>query len=121
MDWKASQSESGDPIVMTFAALPLHMGITKYVIMALVIVLLVPMLISFLEREKQFDVFTVGDGTVCELPFSKEDSKCTEKFGKVFGELGSFYLKQLWMLLKPTLTIMILSSVLASLNMSCFF
>jgi uncharacterized membrane protein YraQ (UPF0718 family) len=105
-------------VMMTFAALPWYFGITKYVIVLLVIALFVPLLISFLEREKSLDIFTVDDGATCELPPMNLDLECDEKFGDVFWELARSYLSNVWMLLKPTFTIMMLASVLAALALT---
>jgi uncharacterized membrane protein YraQ (UPF0718 family) len=104
--------------MMTFAALPWYFGITKYVIVLLVIALFVPLLISFLEREQSLDIFTVDDGATCELPPMNLDLECDEKFGDVFWELARSYLSNVWMLLKPTFTIMMLASVLAALALT---
>src|SRR5260370_1541238 len=48
-------------VMMTFTALPLAMSITKYAILFLVILVIVPGVISLLERAKPFKPFTVGD------------------------------------------------------------
>lgn len=100
-------------VMMTFAALPWTMSLTKYAVLLLVILVLVPGLISRLERHKPLSVLTVGDeGTACALPPGSFD--CTETFRSVLIELGRDYAKNVWMLLKPTITIMLLASVTAS-------
>jgi uncharacterized membrane protein YraQ (UPF0718 family) len=97
-------------VMMTFMALPLAMSITKYAILLLVILVFVPALISRLERDKPLSVLTVGDeGTACALPPASLD--CTETFGAVLAELSREYAKNVWMLLKPTVTVMLLASV----------
>lgn len=100
-------------VMMTFMALPLAMGLTKYAVLLLVILVLVPALISRLERRKPLDVFTVSDaGEACSLPVAAAD--CTEPFGAVLRELATDYAKNIWMLLKPTLTIMLLASLVSA-------
>jgi uncharacterized membrane protein YraQ (UPF0718 family) len=97
-------------VMMTFLALPLAMSLTKYAVLLLVILVIVPGLISWLERNKPLSVLTTGDeGTACALPLASFD--CTETFGAVLKELGRDYARNVWMLLKPTVTIMLLASV----------
>src|SRR5437016_4891090 len=67
-------------VMMTFSALPFYFGFVKYVIMLLVILLLVPTLISWLERDKDLEVFTPGAETVCALPLDRVD--CTVSFAE---------------------------------------
>jgi uncharacterized membrane protein YraQ (UPF0718 family) len=105
-------SPNFNPVVvaMTFMALPLTMSLTKYALLILVILVIVPGLISWLERDKPLNVLTIGDeGTACALPLASLD--CSETFWAVLKELGRDYAKNAWMLLKPTLTIMLLASV----------
>jgi uncharacterized membrane protein YraQ (UPF0718 family) len=105
-------------VMMTFAALPWYFGITKYVVVLLVIAFFVPLLISLLEREKSLEILTVDDTATCELPPINSSLECDEKFGDVFRELAASYLSNVWMLLKPTFTIMMLASVLAALALT---
>jgi len=112
-------SPNFNPVVvtMTFMALPLTMSITKYAVLLLVILVGVPALISRLERDKPLVVLTVGDdGMACALPAAASD--CTERFWSVLQELTRDYAKNIWMLLKPTLVIMLLASVTASLMLT---
>src|SRR6266849_6288639 len=60
-----------------------YFGITKYVIVLLVIALFVPLLISLLERDKSLEIFTVDDGATCELLPINSSLECDEKFGDV--------------------------------------
>jgi uncharacterized membrane protein YraQ (UPF0718 family) len=100
-------------VMMTFMALPLTMSLTKYAVLLLVILVIVPGLISRLERDKPLSVLTVGDeGMACALPLASPD--CTETIWSVLKELGRDYAKNVWMLLKPTVTIMLLASVAAA-------
>ena len=96
-------------VMMTFVALPMSMSLTKYAILVLVIVGVVPALISWLERDRPLNVFAVGgDGASCEIPASAE---CTQPFWLVFEELAHDYGRNVWMLAKPTLTLMLLASL----------
>jgi uncharacterized membrane protein YraQ (UPF0718 family) len=104
-------------VMMTFMALPWAMSLAKYAVLLLVILVIVPGLISWLERNKPLSILTVGDeGTACALPLASLD--CTETFGSVLKELGRDYAKNAWMLLKPTVTIMLLASVASAALMS---
>jgi uncharacterized membrane protein YraQ (UPF0718 family) len=98
-------------VMMTFMALPLAMSVTKYTILLFVILVVVPTLIRWLEREKPLQVFTVGDEEAsCAIPLPPADD-CEERFTAVFKELAVDYGKHVWMLVKPTVTIMLLASV----------
>jgi uncharacterized membrane protein YraQ (UPF0718 family) len=100
-------------IAMTFVALPLVMGVTKYVIMLSVIVLVVPALISWLERSEPLKPFAIGnEGESCAVQLTTDE--CTEPFLPVFGEMARDYGKNVWMLVKPTITLMLLASVVSS-------
>ncbi|MBI3862844.1 MAG: permease [Planctomycetia bacterium] len=98
-------------VMMTFMALPLSMTLTKYGILLLVILVVVPSLIRWLERDKPLQPFTAGgEGESCEIKRPVADD-CREEFVTVFKELAVDFGKHVWMLLKPTLTIMLLASV----------
>jgi uncharacterized membrane protein YraQ (UPF0718 family) len=107
-------SPNFNPIVvaMTFMALPWAMSVTKYAILLLVILVIVPGVIAWLERKKPFKPFTVEDAPTCSIPTAKTD--CSEPFGLVFKELGLDYAKNIWMLVKPTITIMLLASIVSA-------
>jgi uncharacterized membrane protein YraQ (UPF0718 family) len=108
-------SPNFNPVVMmmTFVALPLAMSVTKYLILVLVIVVVVPSVIYWLERNKPLQVKTVVDDALsCSISSSIDE--CTEPFGRVFKELSLDYVKNVWMLVKPTITIMLLASLVAS-------
>jgi uncharacterized membrane protein YraQ (UPF0718 family) len=101
-------------VMMTFMALPLAMSITKYAILLLVILIVVPALIRWLERDKPLAVFTATDeavGCAINLPPPEE---CQERFLTVFSELTRDYGKHVWMLLRPTITLMLLASVVSA-------
>jgi uncharacterized membrane protein YraQ (UPF0718 family) len=101
-------------VMMTFMALPLAMSVTKYAVLLFVILIVVPSLIRWLERDKPLPVFTATDeaGT-CAIKLPPQD-ECQERFITVFGELARDFGKHVWMLLKPTITLMLLASVVAA-------
>lgn len=107
-------SPNFNPVVvaMTFAALPLAMGVTKYLILLAVIIGVVPALISWLERSQPLKPFAVGDGEACAVRIQGED--CTEPLWSVLVEMAREYGKNTWMLVKPTITLMVLASVISS-------
>jgi uncharacterized membrane protein YraQ (UPF0718 family) len=109
-------SPNFNPVVvtMTFVALPFAMGLTKYVILLLVILVVVPSLIRWLERDKPLPVFSSVDelGT-CAIKLPPPED-CQEPFRKVIRELAWDYGKHVWMLLKPTITLMLLASVVSA-------
>lgn len=100
-------------VMMTFMALPWTMSVTKYAILLMVILVVVPGVISWLERSKPLKPFTVGDdGATCAIPQTALD--CTEPLWRVLKELALDYAKNVWMLVKPTITIMLLASVISA-------
>jgi uncharacterized membrane protein YraQ (UPF0718 family) len=100
-------------VMMTFMALPLAMGITKYALLLFVILFVVPSLIRWLERDKPLPAFSaIDDGATCAITPPPED--CREPFLKVFGELARDFGKHVWMILKPTITLMLLASVVSA-------
>jgi uncharacterized membrane protein YraQ (UPF0718 family) len=101
-------------VMMTFMALPLAMSITKYAILLLVILFVVPSLIRWLERDKPLPVFTASaEAAVCAITLPPP-ARCEERFLTVLGELAKDYGKHVWMLLKPTITLMLLASVVSA-------
>ena len=106
-------SPNFNPVVvaMTFSALPLAMCLTKYAILLFVILVVVPTMIRWLERDEKLKPFGVGDeGATCELKLPPPDD-CQERFAAVFGELAKDFGKNVWMLVKPTITLMLLASL----------
>jgi uncharacterized membrane protein YraQ (UPF0718 family) len=109
-------SPNFNPVVfmMTFMALPLSMSIIKYTILLVVILGVVPSLIRWLERAKPLPVFTATDeAAACAITLSPRD-ECQERFVTVFDKLAKDYAKHVWMLLKPTITLMLLASVVSA-------
>src|SRR6516165_4385276 len=75
-------------VMMTFMALPLAMSITKYAILMIVILLVVPSLIRWLERDKPLPVLSaIDEATACAIKLPPPD-ECQERFLTVFGELA---------------------------------
>jgi uncharacterized membrane protein YraQ (UPF0718 family) len=108
-------SPNFNPVVvtMTFMALPLGMVITKYAILLLLIAVIVPSLIRFLERKQPLQVVTADeDAGACAIDLP--DGDCGQPFFAAFVELAREYRKNVWMLLKPTITLMLLASVAAA-------
>jgi uncharacterized membrane protein YraQ (UPF0718 family) len=108
-------SPNFNPVVMamTFTALPWAMGVTKYTILLVVIVFVVPQLITWLERQKPLKAFTVADDLAsCAMPAPATD--CSEPFWLVLQYSAIDYAKNVWMLVKPTVTLMVLASVVSS-------
>lgn len=100
-------------VMMTFMALPWTMSVTKYATLLLVILIVVPGIISWLERTKPLKPFSVGEeGASCGI--SLPSTECTEPFLSVLKELGLEFGKNVWMLAKPTITIMLLASLAAA-------
>lgn len=101
-------------VMMTFMAVPLAMGITKYAILLIVILFVVPSLIRWLERDKPLPVFSaIDEATTCAIKIPPPGD-CQEPFLRVFGELARDFAKHVWMLLKPTITLMLLASVVSA-------
>jgi uncharacterized membrane protein YraQ (UPF0718 family) len=100
-------------VMMTFAALPLAMSLTKYAVLLLVILVVVPGVIAWLERRKPLEMVTAGDAATCAIP-SVVTPECSEAFSSVFRELAKDHGQHVWMLLKPTITIMLLASVVSA-------
>ena len=108
-------SPNFNPVVvaMTFAAMPLAMSVTKYAILLFVILCLVPFVIKRLERDKLLPVLTVGnEGELRIRGLAPPD--CSEPFVSVLGEMARDYARNVWALAKPTLTLMLMASVVAS-------
>jgi uncharacterized membrane protein YraQ (UPF0718 family) len=109
-------SPNFNPVVvtMTFMALPLAMSVTKYAVLLFVILVVVPGLIRWLERNKPLQIKTAGDeGASCGVALPPPD-ECREGFFTVFKELALNYGKHVWMLVKPTITLMLLASIVSA-------
>lgn len=100
-------------VVMTIAALPLALVITKYIMLVLVIAAAVPLLVRWADRAAK-PLPTAGDLdiSVCAIDLRP---LCSQSFLQVLGHVGGIYLRHLWNLLRPTLLIMLGASFAASL------
>jgi uncharacterized membrane protein YraQ (UPF0718 family) len=105
-------------VLMTFTALPLAMSLTKYAVLLFVILVAVPSLIRWLERDKPLRVVTADDEAAsCAIKLPPPED-CQERFLSVFKELAAGFGRHVWMLLKPTLTIMLLASVVSAIMLT---
>lgn len=106
-------SPNFNPIVvmMSLAALPWPMNVAKFAALALLIVLFVPWVIGRLQREKPFDLLTSFEAESCTLPSSDTTRECLDTLPAVAAELFREWLRHVWMLLKPTIAIMLLMSI----------
>ena len=112
-------SPNFNPIVvmMTFSALPLSMFVTKYVLLLFVIAVFVPAAVGWLEKSGPLKLLPVDEhGGACEIPSSA--SPCEQSFLATLSELSTEFAKNVWMLLKPTIAIMLCMSVLAATLLS---
>jgi uncharacterized membrane protein YraQ (UPF0718 family) len=100
-------------VMMTFMALPWTMSVTKYALLLLIILVVVPGIISWLERTKPLKPFAVdGDGASCAITLP--GAECSEPFRSVIKELSREFGKNVWMLVKPTITIMLMASLVSA-------
>lgn len=107
-------SPNFNPIVMmmTFTALPLSMFVTKYALLLFVIAFLVPALVKWLEKDGPLKLLPVDErAAACDIPPAPA---CEQGFFAVLRELSVEFVKNVWMLLKPTIAIMLCMSVLAA-------
>jgi len=94
-------------------ALPWTMSLVKYGTLLLLIVVGVPALIAWLEHSRPFEVLaTGGDRESSSIPLAPTD--CRETLWSVFKELAHAYTRNVWMLVKPTPSVMLLASLLAA-------
>ncbi|HEY6349097.1 MAG TPA: permease [Candidatus Angelobacter sp.] len=101
-------------LTMTFAALPLAMALTKCAILLFVIIVGVPAILHRLERKNSFAGPTSnGEGESCALTVSPRNAS-DEHFLTVLGGLGKVYGKNVWMLVKPTVVLMLVGSFLSA-------
>ncbi|MDQ6666462.1 MAG: permease [Acidobacteriota bacterium] len=100
-------------IAITFTILPWYFGAVKYLVLLFVILFLVPRLIRFLEGRgalTPFRVNPVGASCSLELP----DQTCAKPFLNSVRQVFFIYAKHVWMLFKPTISLMLIASILAS-------
>jgi uncharacterized membrane protein YraQ (UPF0718 family) len=106
-------SPNFNPVVvtMTIVALPALMTATKYLMLALTIVVVVPAVIAWFERKSGEPEPDAEFEPVCAVDPTRPGR---ESFTEVVRSLGGQYAGHIWMLLKPTLTLMVLASFMAS-------
>ncbi len=107
-------SPTFNPVVvaMTFLFLPWYFGFAKYVLVCFVILVLVPRLIGYLESRRAVTPFTV-DASVSGACTLTSDP-CDIPFSQTLIEIAKDYATHLWMLLKPTIALMLIASVVSS-------
>lgn len=106
-------SPNFNPVVvaMTFAAFPPALVLTKYAILLAVILGIVPGLIGRMERRKTMAAIGLDPIPEAVAPPRPPD---TDSFGTAFQEFATELGKNTWGLVKPTVTTMVLASLLAS-------
>jgi uncharacterized membrane protein YraQ (UPF0718 family) len=107
-------SPSFNPVVVTmsFLALPLSMVAAKYAALLLVILIVVPSFIGLLERRHTLTAFAPQTDSAPSCTVRSELQP--QSFWGTFLELANEYRRNVWMLLKPTVTLMLAASVLAA-------
>lgn len=99
-------------VMMTFTALPLTVGVTKYGVLLAVIVGVVPLLVRWADRAKGAAAWPAlrppAEQLACPVILTPP---CSQTFLQVCGELGRDYLRHLWDLIKPTVAIMLIASL----------
>lgn len=102
-------------VMMTVMALPWQVSVAKYAVLLLVILVVVPTLIRWLERDKPLQIKTaIEEGVTCAIKLPSPDD-CQERFFGVLRELAADFQRHVWMLLKPTVTIMLLASIVSAI------
>ena len=56
---------------------------------------------------------TLHEGESCSIPLTPPED-CEERFTTVLAELAGVYGKHVWMLVKPTIALMLLASVVSA-------
>lgn len=100
-------------IAITFSLLPWYYGAVKYAVLLVVILVLVPRLIQYLESRGNLGKIKQNiEPVACSLDFSgsSRERPLLASLREVLVDYG----KHLWMLFKPTISLMLLASVLAS-------
>ena len=101
-------------VMMTVMALPCQVTLAKYAVLLLVILFVVPTLIRWLERDQPLQIKTVrkNEEATCAITLPPDD--CQERFFGVARDLAGDFVRHIWMLLKPTITIMLIASVVSA-------
>lgn len=109
-------SPNFNPIVvlMTFTALPLSMGVAKYGVLLLLILVVVPTLIRWFDRGEPAAGPAAGnEAASCGLTLPPPEDRPVS-FPAVLKEVAVHYGKGVWALAKPTLVLMLLGSVVSA-------
>ena len=106
-------------IAMSVVAFPLGMVVVKYAILLTVILVVVPRLVAWLEpgstAKESAAVVGAMNGMGAGTNFSSgAPADCADRFRDVFAELSKEFGKNTWALIKPTVTMMVAASVIAS-------
>jgi uncharacterized membrane protein YraQ (UPF0718 family) len=99
-------------VMMTFVALPWAVGVTKYAVLLFVILVLVPALIRWLEPQASRLAVAGPDLGACAIDLTPAPRN--ERFAVVIKALAAEYVRNVWMLAKPTVAIMLVASLAAS-------
>ncbi|NQY65505.1 MAG: permease [Alteromonadaceae bacterium] len=100
-------------VMMTVITFPVLMSFTKYALLIFVILFLVPVLIGWLEKRGMHNNYTaeIEINDQCQISTIQP---VQPKRWATFIEIAQVYAKSAWMLIKPTITIMIFASLLSS-------
>lgn len=106
-------------VMMTITYLPMEMVLAKYGVLLALIVVGVPALVRFFQEDAPDAQTGEGvelpvDAGSCDLPLALP----REPLSNVLRELAGHYLRNCWMLLKPTVTIMLVASFLAATTLA---
>ncbi|MDQ2900253.1 MAG: permease [Acidobacteriota bacterium] len=100
-------------IAITFTILPWYFGVVKYLVLLFLILFLVPRLIRFLEVRGALTRFKVESAAAsCSLEIGEQ--ACNKPFIDSAGQVLVSYAKHVWMLFRPTISLMVAASLLAA-------
>lgn len=96
-------------VMMTFSALPWTMGVAKYAMLLIVILVIVPFTLSIGQPK----IIAHDNDHLAEQSTSTTSSE-HKSISVIFKEIALEYFKSVWMLAKPTIVLMLIASVVAS-------
>ena len=107
-------SPAFNPVVvaMTFLFLPWYFGAARYALVCLLILVIVPRLIRHLESRNALTPLTVEPAMGAGCTFTGDP--CAIPFGQTLAETAKDYAANIWMLMKPTITLMLIASVVST-------
>jgi len=107
-------SPTFNPVVMamTFLFLPWYFGLAKYILVCFIIAVLVPRLIRHLESRRALTPLTVDAPDSAACTFAGD--ACAIPFSRTIAEIAKDYAAHIWMLLKPTIALMLIASVVSA-------